>query len=754
MITLLFAGHETTSGLLSFTFYYLLSNPIAYARAQQEVDSVLGSAAVTAAHLTKLPYLSAVLRESLRLSPTVPAIALAARETTTLGGRYLVKANAPIIALFAAIHKDTRVYGDDADAFRPERMLDEHFYQRNQEFPNCWKPFGNGMRGCIGRSFAWQQALLVTAMLLQTFDFSFSDPAYCLNVKQTLTIKPDGFRIRARSRLQAALPIRQPTTVVSSTSHPQSTITIKGEQQCRTAIDIYYGSNTNTCKQLADRLADHAAHYGFAASAISTLDAAANGLSKTNPTVIVAASYNGRPANNAARFVGWVGGLQNDALAEVSYAVFGCGHRDWAKTFLRVPTYLDQTLHERGGTRLVVMGMSDAADGRVLTDFSAWEEHVFWPALQRRYGIAAAGTEPVAAESALQVKVYPSVLRHDLLPAQVSANITLSDLDASARNHLEITLPPGMTYQTGDRLMILPQNSKAIVRRALRRLGLSRDSIMTVACVAPTTLPVGTPVRAAEVLRAYVELQQPATERDVSILLAGTCDESTKTRLNHFAKRSTGDEFAGRQPSVLDLLELFPSIKISPSAFLAMQPAMKARQYCISSSPLWNPSCATVTFSTVQSPQKKDNQYTAGTGSAYLSALGVGDEILIKIDECAENFRLPQPADNVPIIMVAAGIGMASKLHMNDFLILYTNCRHRPCSLSWFCAGTRGADSCRSRSSCGSALLRMPLARRQCLCQVTRSLGAAWCGIYSLCLLSIARAVAGLQIRARLSLQR
>jgi cytochrome P450/NADPH-cytochrome P450 reductase len=220
MITFLFAGHETTSGLLSFTFYYLLSNPAAYARAQQEVDHVLGDVAITAAHLGKLPYLSAVLRESLRLSPTVPAIALAAKEDTTLGGKYQIKANAPIIALFAAVHRDPRVYGSDANAFRPERMLDEHFHRRNVEFPNCWKPFGNGMRGCIGRSFAWQQALLVAAMLLQSFDVSMSDPSYRLKIKQSLTIKPDGFRMRARPRRRAALPVCQRLTVVTGTTCP------------------------------------------------------------------------------------------------------------------------------------------------------------------------------------------------------------------------------------------------------------------------------------------------------------------------------------------------------------------------------------------------------------------------------------------------------------------------------------------------------------------------------------------------------
>lgn len=168
MITFLIAGHETTSGLLSFTFYYLLKSPAAYAKAQQEVDDVIGKNAITVDHLAKLRYLNAVLRESLRLSPTVPSIGVAAKEDTVIGGKYYVKAGTPIVALFPMIHRDPSVYGDDAGEFRPTRMLDDEFDRRNKAFPNCWKPFGNGMRACIGRPFAWQQTLLVLALLLQT----------------------------------------------------------------------------------------------------------------------------------------------------------------------------------------------------------------------------------------------------------------------------------------------------------------------------------------------------------------------------------------------------------------------------------------------------------------------------------------------------------------------------------------------------------------------------------------------------------
>jgi cytochrome P450/NADPH-cytochrome P450 reductase len=103
MITFLIAGHETTSGLLSFTFYYLLKNAKAYEAAQKEVDEVIGKGPITVDHLSKLPYLTAVLRESLRLSPTAPAVGIEAKEDTILGGKYAIKAGVPIVALFPMV---------------------------------------------------------------------------------------------------------------------------------------------------------------------------------------------------------------------------------------------------------------------------------------------------------------------------------------------------------------------------------------------------------------------------------------------------------------------------------------------------------------------------------------------------------------------------------------------------------------------------------------------------------------------------
>ena len=139
-------GHETTSGLLSFAFLNLLKNSSTYLRAQKEVDEVVGKQSVQVHHLKNLKYLNAVLRETLRLFPTAPAMTkkvnpAVAHEPAILGGKYKVEPHEAIMVLFGKAQQDPAVYGDDAAEFKPERMLDEEF----DKLPKgAWS-----VRGCI-----------------------------------------------------------------------------------------------------------------------------------------------------------------------------------------------------------------------------------------------------------------------------------------------------------------------------------------------------------------------------------------------------------------------------------------------------------------------------------------------------------------------------------------------------------------------------------------------------------------------------
>lgn len=315
-------GHETTSGLLSFLMYELLNNPEAYSAAQKEVDEVVGKEKLTMEHLSKLPYITACLRETLRLHPTAPGFALTAKSDQVLGGKYPVKKGEVCLAVLPLIHRDPKVYGDDSEDFKPERMLDESF---NKLPPHSWKPFGNGMRACIGRPFAWQEALLCMATLLQTFRFTKSDPSYTLRIKTTLTIKPDNFHMRAE--------LRDPDMIeelIGSLGGNQAKDSDKTKQRGDVEADpnadplhILYGSNTGTCEALAQSLSSTASRHGYKAK-VATLDSAASGLSKDDPVVIITASYEGQPPDNAGHFCTWLDKV--DKVDGTKYAVFGVGN--------------------------------------------------------------------------------------------------------------------------------------------------------------------------------------------------------------------------------------------------------------------------------------------------------------------------------------------------------------------------------------------------------------------------------------------
>ncbi|RAR07669.1 NADPH-cytochrome P450 reductase-like protein [Stemphylium lycopersici] len=665
MITFLIAGHETTSGLLSFAFYYLLKNPSAYEKAQQEVDDVIGKGSITVDHLSKVPYLNAVLRETLRLQAPAPVISMTAKEDTTIGGKYAVKAGAPIAALLSMVHRDPAVYGEDAEDFCPERMLDEEFERRNKEFPNCWKPFGNGMRACIGRAFAWQEALLVLAILLQNFNFSMEDASYQLQIKQTLTIKPKDFYMRAHLRNGISATSLERALLSATINDPPPASggsAIKKERSSKgKPMAIYYGSNTGTCEALANRLASDAANHGFTAAVVDTLDAVRENVPTDKPIVIVTASYEGAPADNAAHFVNWVSTLKGKELENVSYAVFGCGHRDWAKTFHKVPKYLDATLEERGATRLVEMGTTDAASGDIFTDFESWEDQIFWPALREKYGSAEADGEG-SLETTLDVQVTAprsSTLRQDVREARVEEVDVLSSSDATEKRHIEISLPSDMSYSAGDYLAILPLNPKENILRAMRYFGLTWDSMLTISSAGPTTLPTDTPISAIDVFGAYVELAQPASKRNVQALLESTGDEIEKKELSRLADEAFSSEITAKRVSVLDLLERFPSTKLPLGVFLKMQPPMRVRQYSISSSPLWNTSHVTLTYSVVNQPALSGRGRYVGVATNYLANLTPGDKLHVNVRRSHQAFHLPKDSKNVPVIMIAAGTGLA-----------------------------------------------------------------------------------------------
>jgi cytochrome P450 len=207
ILTFLVAGHETTSGALSFALYYLSRNPDVLARAQAEVDAILGPDPDTEPayeQVAKFRYLRRVLDESLRLWPTAPAFARSPREQTAVAGRWTMRPEDWALVILPLVHRDTAVWGQAADEFDPDRFSPERSHGRA---PHSYKPFGTGERACIGRHFALHEAILVLARLLHRYDIT-GDPAYSLRIQERLTLQPDGFDLTLSRRTPTTTPPR------------------------------------------------------------------------------------------------------------------------------------------------------------------------------------------------------------------------------------------------------------------------------------------------------------------------------------------------------------------------------------------------------------------------------------------------------------------------------------------------------------------------------------------------------------------
>ncbi|KAI1174519.1 bifunctional P-450:NADPH-P450 reductase [Nemania sp. FL0916] len=661
LITFLIAGHETTSGTLSFAFYRLLKNPDAYQKLQNEVDEVIGKGPITVDHLSKLPYITAVLRETLRLDSPISVFGVTSLEDQLLAGKYPIAKDETCALFLARAHVDPAVWGEDANDFKPERMLDEPF---NKLPKNAWKPFGNGVRACIGRPFAMQEAILAMAILFQNFNFVMDDPTYSLAIKQTLTIKPDNFLMRAIIRdglsptqLEHRLAGRGISREVSKLSTSEaSSPTEKGRK-----ITILYGSNSGTCESLAQRLASDASHHGYSVDKVDCLDTANGALPKNQPVIVITASYEGEPPDNAALFCSWLTSLKDKTtLNGVDYAVFGVGHHDWAQTFHRVPKLVNAKLEENGATKIADMGLSDAGSTDTFTDFETWEDNVLWPALFEKYGTTNSKAEETQS-TGLSVEITnprTSTLRQDVMEAFVVNTRKLTADGEPVKKHIEIALPSGQTYRSGDYLAVLPINPKAVVQRVMRRFRLAWDAHITIGGAANTALPTKTSIPAQSVFNAYVELAQPATKRNILALAEIASDQADKDALKKYANEQY-PEVLEKRISVLDLLEKFSTVELPLGMFLAMLPPMRVRQYSISSSPLWNPSHVTLTFAVLEAPSKSGQGTHVGVASSYLDSLEVGDKLHVAVRQSHAAFHLPQTPENTPVICMAAGTGIS-----------------------------------------------------------------------------------------------
>ncbi|KIN09100.1 hypothetical protein OIDMADRAFT_37983 [Oidiodendron maius Zn] len=625
--TFLSAGYETTASTLSFIYYHLCDNPDKLTRLQREVDEVLGDKVITVDMLPKLVYLDACIKEAMRLNPPVNLFTRNPIEDRILGGKYSIKKEIPVSCLLRHLHRDTKIWGEDAEVFRPERMLNGAF----EALPKgAWQPFGDGLRACIGRTFSFQEMHISIAQVLQRFDIRKADSSYKLVMRSNMTTKPANFKIKVSRRPGRGIMFGIPGgTVVDGAQRANRRQDERVDRATNSngplkPITVFIGGNSGTCEGLAEDLAGKATDFGLAVD-IKDLDEAVASLPTENPSIIITASYEDKPSDNAKKFVAWIEELSRKSAQlpkSTKYALFGGGNSDWTTTFHRIPKLVNDTLFKLGAERLV-----DADYANVKLDllgpWEDWSEKLCFSLCDdnsKSLSHASAGVD-VCIEHAT---TWPQAGVENMGVVTLVSNYELADTSAgAAKRHVDILLPAGTEYIPGDYLFVQGRNPDDAVRRVMARFKLGQHDMLSVKSSKKTFLPVE-PMAVDHFLATRVELVAPVTRRQIATLKNSAKQGSAEYRqLEKLYGEEQYNEILLKRYSVLDVLEEVPGLDL-PFGF----PALSGHG----------------TF--------------RGVVSSYLATCKPGDRLHCSVRPNKLGFRLPENPE-IPVIMVAAGTGIA-----------------------------------------------------------------------------------------------
>ncbi|HET6856680.1 MAG TPA: cytochrome P450 [Streptomyces sp.] len=183
-VTLYIAGHETTSSTLVWAWYLLARNPRVRTALAEELERVLGDREPGFDDFAKLTYAQAVVKETLRLYPTIWLLTGVAKEGARIGG-LPVEPGTRVWCSQWVTQRDARWF-PEPEEFRPERWDADN----GEDIPEyAWFPFGGGPRVCLGARFAMVEAVLILAVLARRFDLEV-DPGE-IGPVPSLTLQPD-----------------------------------------------------------------------------------------------------------------------------------------------------------------------------------------------------------------------------------------------------------------------------------------------------------------------------------------------------------------------------------------------------------------------------------------------------------------------------------------------------------------------------------------------------------------------------------
>jgi len=197
--TFMFEGHDTTTAAICWSMFMLGHYPEVQKKAFEEQKEIFGDdldRPVTSKDLTDMKYLERIVKEALRMFPSVPMISRNLANDTNLGG-YVVPKGVQVVVDILNLHYDPKYY-PKPEIFDPDRFLPENVKDRH---PYAYVPFSAGPRNCIGQKFAIMEEKTVLSYLIRNFKFESTEAPKDVKFVFELILKPAaGIKMRLYPR--------------------------------------------------------------------------------------------------------------------------------------------------------------------------------------------------------------------------------------------------------------------------------------------------------------------------------------------------------------------------------------------------------------------------------------------------------------------------------------------------------------------------------------------------------------------------
>ncbi|MHB8684359.1 MAG: cytochrome P450 [Dehalococcoidia bacterium] len=697
-----FNGPSITGAWLA---YVLATHAEVEERLIAEIDAVTGGDPdyeLQYTDLMALPYMTQVIKETLRIYPPMPVTVRRSLRDGMLG-RYRIRNGDIILVGALAAQRDPRYWGACAEAFDPEQFAMEKVVERPR---HAFIPFSVGQRQCMAQEVTFMMLRIGLFEIYNRYRLRLA--AGTTVVKNTVvTTKPVSVPVVREQRepkedRQVALARRRSSSVSAAGAHGD---TVGGRAWDRPSdipetspyrhLVIAYGSNFGTTRGLAERFADHSRKYGYT-NAVVALDDLIDLPARTQPwlLVLMTATYTGNPPGNAIAFKAWLEHTEAgcETWKHCRYLVWGLGNSQW-NAFLAFPRYVQSKLAELGATPLGNFAFGDVGSPTWEETHIAWNERM-WPALIELSGArpSAAAAARIAAETAAEEAlttsdsnsamalsldgqiIAPTIMTNavGVATTQVRA-LACRELQApespTRTRHLEVTLPEGLEYTAGDHLGVCPQNDDGAVERLAGHLGAALDGVFAVPrSMKVRAVPKGVALQVRNVLTCLVDITAMPSLPLIDLLLEKAVEPAERGKLEEIRGVLIAPDGPGSPLrtainaggyDVLQLLDEFRSCSINIFEFLQVAQPLRPRYYSTSSSPrIHGAATAHVSVGTHARPVPgMPGRAFRGMSSHYVHSLREGDRLNVFLDR-AEGFHLQEDVSK-PMIFVSAGTGYA-----------------------------------------------------------------------------------------------